>query len=120
MIMFAYESTMLILPNPQFGEALTSNVKTQFEHSMTGAVYSFKYTEASKSFSLPFRMVSRGKVMEIKVFLKLIDGKVVDYVDYDGVTHKVVIVDDFEVTPNGKGNNGIPMYDFNLTLERTQ
>jgi len=118
MIALAYEDKFLVLPNPQFNESLTTGVKTQFEHSMTGSIYSFRYTAASKTIDLPITFVSRGKVDEIILFLKTYDGLVLDYYDYDGVITKVHVVGDTEFNRNGRGADNIDMYDFNLVLEK--
>jgi hypothetical protein len=116
--MLSYESTVVVLPNPQFNESLNTNVKTQFEHDMSGGIYSFKKTPATKTFDLPIKFVSNGKVQEVVNFLKLTDGKKVIYKDYDDVSHEVYILDSFNAVQEGRGIDGILMYNFNITLEK--
>lgn len=119
MNLFAYGSSVLILPNPQFGESKTVNVKTSFDHAMDGSIYSFRYTPASDKFNLPFKGVMLGKKNEVVTFLKASAGQIINYTDQSDVSFNVRIISDSVIfTYSGKGYNDTEMYDFNLTLEK--
>ena len=119
MIMFAYNTSILILPNPQYGDAKLVNVKTMFDHAMDGGIYSFRYTEADDKFDLPIRGVMHSKKDEVVIFLKYSAGQTVVYTDEAGDIHNVRIISDpVKFTCTGRGYNSTYMYDFNLTLEK--
>lgn len=119
MIMFAYDIYTLILPNPQFGDAKIAKVKTMFDHSMDGSIYSFRYTPPADKFDLPIKSIMADKKDEVINFIKASAGQTIIYTDEAGANHNVRIISDpMEFTCTGRGYNNTYMYDFNLLLEK--
>ena len=113
------------LPNPVLGDNDQVNIKTKFKTAMDGTVYSYLNTPAITKFLLTFTNVSTALVTQLK---EVIDNGAITgslgsytYVDYDGVSHTVQIVNNpLEITSEGRApcNNWNEVHSFTLELEK--
>ena len=72
----------------------TVNVKTRFEHDMTGALHSNRYTPAADKFSLPFEEITHSKKLEAEAFFVLSRGAIIRYIAENGTIYFGKIITD--------------------------
>lgn len=120
MITFTYLSTVLELPNPQIPMTHTVNVKTKFEHDMTGALHSNRYTPAADKFQLPITEITHAKKLEAEAFFVLSRGQVIRYIAENGSIYFGKIITDEIVFENTNHRVGYQFtYNFEIVFERT-
>jgi hypothetical protein len=118
MITFTYLSTVLELPNPQIPMTHTVNVKTKFEHDMTGALHSTRYTLAADKFSIPIEEITHAKKLEAEAFFILCRGQTIRYIDeQSNIYFGKIITEEIEfVNTNHRAGEQFT-YNFEVTFE---
>ena len=85
MITFEYMSAILVLPNPQYPNTNTVNVKTSFDHTMDGQMVSYKYTPAADDFLISVKGLTKNKKDEAYEFIRLNAACLIKYTDEESV-----------------------------------
>ena len=84
MIIFQYQSAILTLPNPQYPNTNTVELKTHFDHTMDGRLVSYKYTPPADSYLISIKGISKNKKDKAYNFLRLNASCLIRYTDEEG------------------------------------
>ena len=69
MIVLQYFSDILILPNPQYPNTNTIDIKTSFDHTMDGQMVSYRYTPSADDFLISVKGLTQNKKDEAYAFI---------------------------------------------------
>ena len=89
---YATPTLTLTLRNPELGDSLGLDIKTQFQIAMNGDIYSHRRTPANKALMLSFKNVTKAIVAELFTFIIASAGDEVKYTDYAAVVWRGYIV----------------------------
>ena len=84
MITLQYNSAFVALPNPQYPNTNTVELKTHFDHTMDGRMVSYRYTPAADTFTLNIVGISKNKKDKAYNFLRLNASCLIRYTDEEG------------------------------------
>jgi len=84
----------LTLRNPELGDSEGLDIKTQFQITMDGSVYSHRRTPENKTLVLAFKNITKAIAAELFDFVLASAGEEVKYTDYHAVIWRGYIVSD--------------------------
>jgi len=76
---------LVILPNPEFGDAIADDVTVNYRRGMDGTRYTFVRSGTVIRQTLTFESLDRNKMFELQSFLKANKGKKIALTDHNAV-----------------------------------
>jgi len=112
MITFINSNGALVLPNPQYPNTDSVDIKILVSHSMDGAIHTTKYTPNNDTFLIPIRGVTKNKKDQIVDFFNLNSGELLNYTDENGQLYSGYIkIEDVEFSEDSR------RYNFDIKFE---
>lgn len=87
MITLQHNGNLLLLPNPQFPNTDTVNIKIKVAHSMDGTIYTTRYTPHSDNFLINVIGLTKDKKDQSIDFFDTVSGETVTYTAEDGTVY---------------------------------
>ena len=114
---YAAPTLTVNIRNPDLGDSLLVENRTQVRRAMNGDLRSFTRTPVTRRLLLTFRELNKAKVQEIINFLTTAAGDEIKYTDYDAVAWRGwILTDPAEFTTQGsKGGTCVEVST--ITLE---
>lgn len=110
---FRHSSSALQLRNPEQGNTLTLNLRTQIKRAMDGTFWTSRTTPMIKTLSVTFKHHNRNKILEAEQFFLASAGQEVGYIDHNERLWKGKVINHpFESVHEGRKNN-----EFTIQLE---
>lgn len=91
---YASPTLTINIRNPNLGDSLLVENRTQVRRAMNGDLRSFTRTPVTRRILLTFEELSKAKVQELIDFLTTAAGDEIKYTDYDSVVWRGWIITD--------------------------
>ncbi len=117
---YAAPDTVVLLPNPVFGDSRALDVDLKHYQTLNGTRYTYIKTSANRRLTYTWEVLGRGKMLELEEFFQAYAGEFIKIIDHNSKVWKASIVEgasQFTTTQLSRNAGGPRTESGSITLE---